>query len=188
MELLLGITFLLFSRIYKALVDHPQPDPAFKWIWKCPCQPKHKVFFWLILKDRLSTRNLLRRRHMFLEDYNCIVCNLAVEETLHHLFLDCTFARQCWNLLGINMHQNSAFPDIVASLKTSLQSKFFMVAAILLCWSIWTTRNDFIFKRIRSDVQDCKRLFIRELKLVAHRVKQAEATDFEAWMHSIFPP
>ena len=29
-------------------------SPAFKWLWKSSCQNKHKVFFWLLLKDRLA--------------------------------------------------------------------------------------------------------------------------------------
>lgn len=108
-------------------------NPAF---WKCPSQPKHKVFFWLLLKDRLSTRNILRRRNMVIENYNCVLCNYSVEETLEHLFLHCDFAKQCWNLLGIDIPTNSNFPDIVSILKARLQSEFFMVTIILMSWSI----------------------------------------------------
>ena len=116
MELHLGLTSFSSSRIYKELMDHPVVDHAYKWIWKCPCQPKHKVFFWLLLKDRLSTRNVLRRRNMNLESYNCVLCNNSVEETLEHLFLHCNFARQCWNILGIVVPQNASFPSIVSTM------------------------------------------------------------------------
>ena len=57
------------------IVGHHQPDQAFRWVWKSFCQPKHKVFCWLLLKDRLSTRNILRRKNMQLESYNCELCN-----------------------------------------------------------------------------------------------------------------
>jgi hypothetical protein len=33
---------------------------------------KHKFFFWLLLRDRLNTKNLLRRKTNILEDYNCV--------------------------------------------------------------------------------------------------------------------
>jgi hypothetical protein len=57
-----------------------------------------KFFFWLLLKDsRLSTRNLLKRKKMQVQSYNCELCQLATEETLNHLFLECPFARSCWN-------------------------------------------------------------------------------------------
>jgi hypothetical protein len=49
-------------------------------------QKRHKVFFWLLLKDRLSTRNILRRRNQALPSYECVLYNLHVEETLEHLF------------------------------------------------------------------------------------------------------
>jgi hypothetical protein len=35
---------------------------------------KHKVFFWLLLKDRLSTRDLLQRQHLVLGSYTCDLC------------------------------------------------------------------------------------------------------------------
>jgi hypothetical protein len=53
------------------------------------------VFFWLLLKDRLSTRYILRRRNQVIPWYECVLCNLHVEETLKHLFLHCNFARSC---------------------------------------------------------------------------------------------
>jgi hypothetical protein len=35
---------------------------------------KHKVFFWLLLKDRVSTRDILRRRNQPLDIYSCELC------------------------------------------------------------------------------------------------------------------
>jgi hypothetical protein len=34
-------------------------------LWKTSVQKRHKVFFWLLLKDRLSTRNILWRRKSY---------------------------------------------------------------------------------------------------------------------------
>jgi hypothetical protein len=62
------------SRAYRHLKGHFETHPSYKWLWKSCCQLKHKTFFWLLLKGRLSTRGLLRRRNMFLEDYNCAIC------------------------------------------------------------------------------------------------------------------
>ena len=62
---------LAFPNTFAGLLP-PSRESAkvFRWLWKTCCQNKRKIFFWLLLKDRLSTRQLLRRRHMFLEDYN----------------------------------------------------------------------------------------------------------------------
>lgn len=84
------------KRIYKHLSGQLTPHPTFRWLQACPCQSKHKVFFWLLLKDRLSTRELLKRKNMALQDYSCVLCNANIEESLTHLFLECPFAIQCW--------------------------------------------------------------------------------------------
>jgi hypothetical protein len=71
------------------------------WMWKAKCVPRIKFFAWLLLNDRFNTRNMLRRRQIFLENYNCPLCADSVEETLEHLFFDCPFAATCWFKLGI---------------------------------------------------------------------------------------
>ena len=66
MDLHLGILKLLFWNTYKQLIGHQHVPRAFKWLCKSACQNKRKFFFWLILKDCLSTRALLKRRNMHL--------------------------------------------------------------------------------------------------------------------------
>ena len=62
-----GNTNFIASRAYKEIIGQRIVHPLFHAIWKSKCQMKHKVFFWLLLRDRLSTRDLLRRRNMVLE-------------------------------------------------------------------------------------------------------------------------
>ena len=88
-------------------------------------------------------------------------------------------------MLRIDVQQESTFPDIVTTFKARLQSELFMVAIILMCWSIWTARNDFIFKGLQPDVQDYKRNFFKELKLVLLRVKPSALSRFESWLQNI---
>jgi hypothetical protein len=91
-------------KAYRHLSGSSQVHPSFLWIWKSCCQHKHKVFFWLLAYDRLSTRKILRRKNMHLQSYNCVLCNESVEETaVAHLFLKCDFAKACWNLVGLNI-------------------------------------------------------------------------------------
>jgi hypothetical protein len=77
----------LASKAYKFLKGHNQIPRAFLWLWETFCQPKHKVFFWLLMKDRLSARNILRRKNMNLESSDCALCQLNTEETMEHLCL-----------------------------------------------------------------------------------------------------
>jgi len=44
---------------------------------------------------------------MNLKDFNCVLCNVAMEESLPHLFLECPFAIRCWDLINVQTSQNS---------------------------------------------------------------------------------
>jgi len=70
---------------YLHLVGHHNPHPVFHWLWNSFSQNKRKIFFWLLLNDRLNTRSLLCRKNMHLPSYCCVLCHLNVEEDLTHL-------------------------------------------------------------------------------------------------------
>jgi hypothetical protein len=88
-------------KAYQALTGHMPTHHVFRHLWLCKCQPKHKIFFWLLLHDKLKTRDRLRRRHMYLETYTCENCILQKTESAYHLFLRCNFARRCWSSIGV---------------------------------------------------------------------------------------
>jgi hypothetical protein len=72
----------LFSsqKAYSHMAGNQSTYPIFSWLWKSKCQPKHKVFFWLLLKDRLNTRSFLRQRSMPLDSFTCDNCILQLKE------------------------------------------------------------------------------------------------------------
>lgn len=90
------------SKACSWLIVHRVIHKSIMWLWSSSCQMKHKVFFWLLLKERINTRGVLKRRNMLLDDYTCEMCILQREETVHHLFLSCNFARACWLSIGIH--------------------------------------------------------------------------------------
>jgi hypothetical protein len=51
------------STYYKHIHEHIQFIGIYKWIWKSSCIMKHKFFAWLLISDRLNTRDMLKRRH-----------------------------------------------------------------------------------------------------------------------------
>jgi len=113
---------------------------------------------------------------MHLPSYNCVLCDLDTEETLQHLFLHCPFAKRRWEFVNLHLPNNAEFPDIVNEMRDNLQTQFFMLAIILLCWAIWTSRNDLIFKGIQPSLQVCKGTFLREIKLLSNRVNSRKST------------
>jgi hypothetical protein len=102
-------TSLSPKRAYLHLIGSRQVHLSFKWLWKASAQKQHKVFFWLLLKDRLSTRNILWRKNQLLPSYDCVLYVPCVEETLDHLFLNCTFAHNSWSSLNLNIPPGDPF-------------------------------------------------------------------------------
>lgn len=70
---------------------------------------------------------------MFLPSYNCVLCDLDAEESAQHLFLQCEYAKQCWQFIGVCIPSNINFPEAVVFLKDALHSQSFMEAIILIC-------------------------------------------------------
>jgi hypothetical protein len=62
------------EKTYSHLMGQAQVHQIFRSLWKNKCQPKHKVFFWLWLKNKLNTRDMLKRKNMTLESYTCENC------------------------------------------------------------------------------------------------------------------
>lgn len=90
------------SRFYKHYFRNMIADEAFSWIWKSNCTMKIKVFTWLLLADRVNTRNMLARRHYNIDgDMSCRICTIGEEETVEHLFFACPFSKRCWGRLGL---------------------------------------------------------------------------------------
>jgi hypothetical protein len=89
------------SKSYNHLMGQEYVHPAFKWIWRSKCQMKQKVFFWLLLHNRLNTRGMLQRRNMIPDSYTCELCLLQRVETMRHMFLLCPFAKNCWASIGV---------------------------------------------------------------------------------------
>jgi len=160
-----GSPFFSSAKAYIHLTGHRLVHAAFIWLWKSACQNKHKVFFWLLLKDRLSTRELPRRRNMELPDYNCVHCNTPTEETLEHLFLHCPFAHNCWASINLFVGNSNPFVTL-EQFRDQLNVPFFMDVIIVMSWCIWMQRNDLIFRGILPSQAACLRHFKSEFALV----------------------
>ena len=160
------------SKTYCCLICHRQVHPSSQWLWRSVSQNKRKFFCWLLLNDRLSTRALLCRKHLHLPSYHCVLCFLAVEENLAHLFFHCPFSITCWGILHIVVPNMSDTFQVFESFKDQLQLPFFMDVIITMCWDIWTWRNDKIFRGIDNFVPRCKTIFCKEFAQVILRAKK----------------
>ena len=133
-------------------------------------QNKHKFFFWLFLRDRLSTRNLLNR-NMFLPSYFCVLCVENLEEGIRHLFFSCPFSDACWTYLGVHWDLSLDFQVMVLHARLQFNSVIFREIFIIGCWSIWCHRNDLIFDGASLSFSQWRRFFVKELQAVTLRAK-----------------
>ena len=121
---------------------------------------------------------------MTLQSYRCVLCAQNIEESTHHLFLQCEFAKQCWEFIEVGIPLDSEFPDCMYFLRDAVHSQFYMEAVILISWATWTTRNAFIFYNIQPDLAASRRVFQKEIKLLTHRVSTRSSQAFEKWIQS----
>jgi len=91
---------------------------------------------------------------------------------MDHLFMECSFARNSWSLLGLVIISDLDAFQRLQSLKTQLNVSFFMEVIILLCWSIWISRNDVIFRGVSVDCFSCIEIFRHHFKQLLWRAKK----------------
>jgi hypothetical protein len=71
---------------YNVMIGQRHMPEIFSWIWKSACQAKYKFFFWMVLLDRLNTRNFLARKLFNIPSYNCATLQCSQAKTLIHMF------------------------------------------------------------------------------------------------------
>lgn len=169
------------AKAYLALIGQHHPHPTFRWLWLSKCQMKHKIFFWLLL----STRDLLHRRNMDLDSFTWDLCILQRLETSAHLFIRCNFAKACWSAIGIQVAPTRNVKQNFNRRRQQLRLPFFMEIIILMCWCVWSARNDWVFRNIVPRVDRSMRRFIDELLLLKHRTKPNLFVTIEDWIASL---
>jgi hypothetical protein len=135
------------SKFYTLSFGSIHAPTPFKWIWKSKVFKKIKIFIWLLFKDRINSRNLLRKNYKIEgDDYNCVLCNLDTEELSYHLIFQCPFSSECWNYIGFYWDHNLHFFDTIQKAKQDCHSGFFMEIFSMAAWEIWKQRNKKIFR------------------------------------------
>ncbi|TVU27564.1 hypothetical protein EJB05_19054, partial [Eragrostis curvula] len=171
------------SKFYKHQFNGLENSPLHQRNWKSKCMPKIKFFVWQLLIDRVSTRNMLRRRNHFLESgYNCVMCNRAVEETAVHLFFECPYSVSCWFSIGILWDEDLEIHEKIKKAKLEFQYMFFTEIFSTAAWNIWKQRNAKIFNNKQPSVASWKRAFKEEVLMHLHRIKESHHQAIQDWL------
>jgi hypothetical protein len=147
--------------------NSPIQELAFKINWKCIAPSMVTGFAWLVLRDRVPTReNLIRRRIVLDNDQNrCIFCGDHAE-TAQHLFLYCN---AILNWLGLNLSLPHSIMSILIFMAQTHGSKKKRQGLVLIwkavIWTIWRHRNKVMFDNGRIDLVS----LVDEVKTVSWR-------------------
>lgn len=118
---------------------------------KC-CYAQVQNRFWLLIHDRVNSRNLLHRKSFHLPSYSYELCQSNTEETTLHLFWDCDFSlNSCNSIIGHRSRGISVFGEILLTIQ-ALPAPIAMEVTIMGCWNIWMQRNGKIFKAQSASV------------------------------------
>ena len=126
-------------------------NPLTTSIRKSSCTMKIKVFAWMLIMDRLNTKDTVERRHWHLDDgVTCVLCPLQARETRDHLFFNSNFSVRVWNYLQIDWSAGDSMTDLVIQARRSFDKPFFTEVVFIACWNIWIIRNAKVFRSERA--------------------------------------
>jgi hypothetical protein len=116
-------------------------------IWKWQIPLKVKLFVWLLLEQKILTwDNLLKRG--FQGPSICVLCKES-EESLLHLFGDCSFIKIIWQTITkelklVNNWQGGIFENSL--LNWTKRKENWNEIPCLICWEVWKHKNLLIFE------------------------------------------
>lgn len=97
------------SKSAHSLLDSSDsPTINWRWIWRLPCTYRIQHFVWLVVQERLSTRNNLSIRHISNTPY-CEWCP-STPETACHALRDCIRASAIWSALSFPLSRSGDNP------------------------------------------------------------------------------
>ena len=182
------------SKVYKPKLfyGHVFQNETFNhllcWIWKSSCTIKIKVFAWMLIMDRLNTKDMVDRRHWHMDDgVTCRLCPLQVRETRDHLFFNCNFSVRVWNYLQIDWSAGTSMSDLVIQARRSFDKPFFNEVVFIACWNIWIIRNAKVFRGERASFNKWRGAFRHDITLMQHRIKSGYKDELLKWI-SFLPP
>ena len=173
----------IMKSFYNVLIDSSNGGGVGLWrrFWDPYIPPRVMVFCWLVRKEKILTRDKLRRRNHFI--VNGCPMRSRDEETAHHLFLHCNLARNVWMILFARFGISWVMPWSVEDLFQLWYFKCrfacdrilwtFLLYAFL--WKVWLERNNRIFKNNGRIVEDIVEIIVRtvsEIKFYYYKQKK----------------
>lgn len=149
-------------------------------MWGLQLPGKIVNLLWRACCNVLPTATILRRKNVDIPA-ECSWRRVYMEDVVHTLF-DCCIAREVWSSVGLqDLIRTSTQDTVMTVLKRAfnLGTKEQRAMVGLLCWSLWSRRNKWVWERVNTSVFGIK---AQALNLVADwkRARQKEETSRRA--------
>lgn len=128
--------------------------------WKLRIPPTVRLFLFLLLKGKVLTRDVMRRRK-FNCDLGCEMCNHNHPETSIHLFFTCRFATNIWSKLGRPTNIN--YLTIQEAWEKEAVTDPILIASAI--WEIWKSRNLKMFENRMAPIDVTVQWIVQEATL-----------------------
>jgi hypothetical protein len=171
------------AKYYKFVFEALPEDAALSAISKSKCLPKLKVFAWLLLMDRLNTKDLMLRKNWHVEGgSSCVLCSANALETRDRLLFQSPFADAWWDLIGIQWNCSFQISSCFIQAQILFRGPCFIVVVVSAAWNIWKERNNFIFRNETPSLARWKVRFKSDLSLHQYRVKATLVQPLLDWI------
>ena len=170
------------SRLYQTIQPKEVCPKVIRNIWSCSVILKYKIFLWLMIFDRVHTRNLLHRKSFHMASYNCVLCTLSTEETSLHLFWDCPFSLQWWDHIAPQRLRGISCLDHIQLIHRWLPKEIAAEIIIMGCWHISMQRNNWISRGTFPSITAWKKALRSDLLLLDHRIKHKFKNKLSDWI------
>jgi hypothetical protein len=144
-----GKGFPTAKKLYKALADVLWAPVIQDWtfkLWSWQLALKVKLFFWLLLKNKLLTWDVLSGRGW--EGLSFYILCRNNQETSQHLFITCPFTHKIWThlegMLKTKLTWEGQSVDEYLSLFDEQHHSSINLPAVVF-WCTWLERNNLLF-------------------------------------------
>jgi hypothetical protein len=118
-----------------------------------------------MLHSRLNTKDMMTKKNFFVEFNDCILCEECSQETIMHLFFECSFSQSFWWAIHIEWNTDMHIHDMIKESKIRYSIQFIMDIIINGYWSLWDQRDDAIFNGNYPKLRRC----IIKFRFFSHR-------------------
>lgn len=151
---ILNSTGTYSSSFYKVVANSGRHISPFMLIWKAKVPPTVQVFAFLLLHDKLPTREMLLRRRFTVLGH-CLLCGHCPSKLATHIFFLCPISVQMWYIMEHTSRLHLMVPAMILQKifaasnkrpKATTKMSTWIAYFIARCWQLWKTRNGIVLE------------------------------------------